>query len=134
MLVAVIQEETCIGCAKCLAACPVDAIVGAPKFLHSVLTEECIGCKLCVAPCPVDCIEMKAIDIKLEANPAFKRQRATLAKRRYLAKQQRLQQNQQPKLKFSVDDPSYKLKIKQDIARAVSCVKARKKDEYKTAT
>lgn len=56
--VAYIDETRCIGCARCLPPCPVDAIVGAAKFLHTVLIERCTGCELCVAPCPVDCIEM----------------------------------------------------------------------------
>ena len=57
--VAWIDEARCIGCARCLPPCPVDAIVGAPKFLHTVLAERCTGCELCVAPCPVDCIELR---------------------------------------------------------------------------
>jgi electron transport complex protein RnfB len=51
-----IDESRCIGCAKCLAPCPVDAIVGAAKFMHTVLSERCTGCELCLPPCPVDCI------------------------------------------------------------------------------
>jgi Na+-translocating ferredoxin:NAD+ oxidoreductase subunit B len=57
--VAFIDESRCIGCARCLPPCPVDAIVGASKFLHTVLAERCTGCELCLAPCPVDCIEMR---------------------------------------------------------------------------
>jgi Na+-translocating ferredoxin:NAD+ oxidoreductase subunit B len=57
-LVALIDEEACIGCAKCLPPCPVDAILGARKHMHTVLLELCTGCELCVAPCPVDCIRM----------------------------------------------------------------------------
>lgn len=57
-LLAVIDEETCIGCVKCIDACPVDAIVGNPKQLHAVIAEYCTGCKLCLPPCPVDCITM----------------------------------------------------------------------------
>lgn len=56
--VAFIREAECIGCTKCIQACPVDAIVGAAKLMHTVIIDECTGCDLCVAPCPVDCIEM----------------------------------------------------------------------------
>ena len=57
--VAWIDASRCIGCAKCLPPCPVDAILGAAKFLHIVLTDRCTGCEMCIAPCPVDCIEMR---------------------------------------------------------------------------
>ena len=57
-LVAAIDEAACIGCAKCLPPCPVDAIIGARKQMHTVITALCTGCELCVAPCPVDCISM----------------------------------------------------------------------------
>ena len=56
--VAVIRENECIGCTKCIQACPVDAILGGPKLMHTVITSECTGCDLCVEPCPVDCIDM----------------------------------------------------------------------------
>jgi electron transport complex protein RnfB len=56
--IAVIDEAVCIGCTKCILACPVDAIVGASKMMHTVIVEECTGCELCIAPCPVDCIAM----------------------------------------------------------------------------
>ena len=59
--VAVIDEQTCIGCTLCIQACPVDAIVGAAKQMHTVVEKECTGCELCVAPCPVDCITMEPL-------------------------------------------------------------------------
>ncbi len=60
-LVAVIDEQACIGCTQCLRACPVDAIVGAAKHLHTVIARECTGCGLCVSPCPVECVRMEPI-------------------------------------------------------------------------
>ncbi|MFP4155160.1 MAG: electron transport complex subunit RsxB [Halothiobacillaceae bacterium] len=59
--VAVIDEAICIGCTKCIQACPVDAILGAAKQMHTVIEAECTGCELCVDPCPVDCITMEAL-------------------------------------------------------------------------
>lgn len=56
--VAFIREDECIGCTKCIQACPVDAILGAAKQMHTIISDECTGCDLCVEPCPVDCIEM----------------------------------------------------------------------------
>jgi electron transport complex protein RnfB len=68
-LVAQIDEDTCIGCAKCLPPCPVDAIVGARKQMHTVVTELCTGCELCIAPCPVDCIKMVPRTALMDATP-----------------------------------------------------------------
>ncbi|MGN0858903.1 MAG: Rnf electron transport complex subunit RnfB [Stenotrophomonas sp.] len=59
--VAVIVEEDCIGCTKCIQACPVDAIIGGAKHMHTVLADLCTGCELCIPPCPVDCIELKPV-------------------------------------------------------------------------
>jgi electron transport complex protein RnfB len=59
--VAFIREAECIGCTKCIQACPVDAILGAAKMMHTVIVDECTGCDLCVEPCPVDCIDMLPI-------------------------------------------------------------------------
>ena len=64
--VAFIDEDRCIGCTRCLPPCPVDAIAGAPRLMHTVIAELCTGCELCIAPCPVDCISM----IPLLASPA----------------------------------------------------------------
>ena len=60
--VARIREDECIGCTKCIQACPVDAIIGAAKQLHVILTADCTGCELCIDPCPVDCIDLIAVD------------------------------------------------------------------------
>ena len=64
--VAFIIEEDCIGCTKCIQACPVDAILGAAKQMHTIIADECTGCDLCVAPCPVDCIEMRPIPLSTQ--------------------------------------------------------------------
>lgn len=64
--VAFIDESTCIGCTLCIQACPVDAILGAAKHMHTIITSECTGCELCLAPCPVDCITMEPIAEKLD--------------------------------------------------------------------
>lgn len=84
--VAFIIEEDCIGCVKCVQACPVDAIVGAAKLMHTVIASECTGCELCLAPCPMDCIEMRPAPV-METSPAFldaiKSAEARNAKRRY---------------------------------------------------
>ncbi len=64
--VAFIREDECIGCTKCIQACPVDAILGAAKQMHTVIVSECTGCDLCVEPCPVDCIEMRPLPTTLQ--------------------------------------------------------------------
>ncbi len=93
--VAFIIEQDCIGCVKCIAACPVDAILGAAKFMHTVITAECTGCELCVAPCPVDCIVMQIVD---GPDGASKPERAALAKRRYEARESRKAQEAAEKM------------------------------------
>ena len=60
--VAYIREDECIGCTKCIQACPVDAILGSAKLMHTVIADECTGCDLCVEPCPVDCIDMLPVE------------------------------------------------------------------------
>jgi electron transport complex protein RnfB len=64
--VAYIREDECIGCTKCIQACPVDAILGAAKLMHTVIVDECTGCDLCVEPCPVDCIDMLPVEQTLQ--------------------------------------------------------------------
>lgn len=105
--VAYIREAECIGCTKCIQACPIDAIVGAAKLMHTVLIDECTGCDLCVAPCPVDCIEMHPLPpstLPVVGGLAFslEEQRARAAKRdharqRFEQRNARLQREEQHK-------------------------------------
>jgi len=64
--VALINEELCIGCTLCIQACPVDAILGSAKQMHTIIASECTGCELCIAPCPVDCISMVPVGTTLK--------------------------------------------------------------------
>ena len=85
--VARIDEDACIGCTKCIQACPVDAIVGASKLMHTVLADECNGCELCIPPCPVDCIAM----VPAADDGRAVLERAAQYRGRYLARQARLE-------------------------------------------
>lgn len=89
-LVAVIRETECIGCTKCIQVCPVDAILGSSRKMHTVIADECIGCKLCLPPCPVDCIDLITVPIPSISSDARK-EKATQIKKRYLARQKRLE-------------------------------------------
>lgn len=86
--VAVIDETACIGCRLCIQACPVDAIVGAAKLMHTVIADECTGCELCVPPCPVDCIRIE--ERKETPTDEAKRAAAARARRRFAARNARL--------------------------------------------
>lgn len=86
--VAVIDEAWCIGCTLCIQACPVDAIAGAAKLMHTVIADECTGCELCIPPCPVDCITMVPV-ARSEARNA-QLARAAHARSRYQARNARL--------------------------------------------
>jgi len=88
--VARIEESLCIGCTLCIQACPVDAIVGAPKQMHTVLPDWCTGCDLCVTPCPVDCIEMIPVTGEQTGWAAWSQEQADAAHARYAARGVRL--------------------------------------------
>ena len=85
---AVIREDECIGCTKCISACPVDAIIGSGKLMHSVLTDLCTGCELCIPPCPVDCIDLIE-DVQPLLSDELRTQEQTDLRRRYYSHIQR---------------------------------------------
>lgn len=92
--VALIDEQWCIGCTLCIQACPVDAIAGAAKLMHTVIAGECTGCELCIPPCPVDCIQMVAVAHPAEDESREVRvARAAHARHRYRARVERLTVN-----------------------------------------
>jgi len=122
--VALIDEARCIGCTLCIQACPLDAIVGAAKLMHTVLTGLCTGCDLCLAPCPVDCIEM----VPAKGNDAiWDRARADAARARYERRQARLERERRARTqraaRTAASDPEAAKKravIEAAIARARS--------------
>jgi electron transport complex protein RnfB len=121
-----IVEADCIGCTKCVQVCPVDAIVGAAKLMHTVVSDLCTGCELCVPACPVDCIDLDPMplgqrDDRVHADAArqrFQRREARLAGERQ-ARERRLAAN-----KVDVAAPAARNAVLEALARA----KARKKD------
>jgi electron transport complex protein RnfB len=92
--VALIDPKTCIGCTLCIQACPVDAIVGASKQMHVVLTEWCTGCDLCVPPCPVDCISMVSVTESRTGWDAWTAEQADLSRARYQGREDRLEREE----------------------------------------
>jgi electron transport complex protein RnfB len=92
--VALIDEARCIGCTLCIQACPVDAIVGAPKLMHTVLATDCTGCELCLPPCPVDCIELLPRAWRpADLLPGHARARADRARRRFERRNARMERD-----------------------------------------
>lgn len=138
--VAWIDEEACIGCTRCIQACPVDAILGAAKQMHTVIQQECTGCELCLPPCPVDCIHMRAVPAT-EADLARLRpplrpphrdlRKAQHARERYEFRQFRLQRDlaeraeQRRRKKAELAKPTLAEK-KAAIAAAIARVKQKK--------
>jgi electron transport complex protein RnfB len=125
--VALIDEPQCIGCTLCIQACPVDAIVGAPKLMHTVLASECTGCELCVPPCPVDCILIvPAPETPLSSDSlspaALARRKADQARLRFEARQARKALEDDLRRKAALTRPGAA-----EIAKAIDRAKARKR-------
>lgn len=122
ILLASIREDECIGCMKCIQACPVDAIVGAAKMMHTVISDECSGCELCVAPCPVDCIDMVKQAEFDELSGQERDRRAQQFKQRFDARERRLSnQNQLSKQQYQkhkLNDLSAKQSLSLDEKKA----------------
>lgn len=109
--IAFIEEAACIGCTLCIQACPVDAIMGANKQMHTVIPELCTGCDLCVAPCPVDCITMIPTASTLTGWQAWSQEQADGAKQRYQQREQRLIREKQENEKRLLAKAHEKLKL-----------------------
>lgn len=127
MLTAIIDEDECIGCNKCVQTCPVDAIIGAHQWTHTVLLDECIGCKLCLPPCPVDCIKMEPLSQFLPENESInKPYRAQKAKLRHQARLLRIKQEAPMSLPQYSSPKEKSALIKTEIQAALARVKAKK--------
>ncbi|HET7395178.1 MAG TPA: RnfABCDGE type electron transport complex subunit B [Gammaproteobacteria bacterium] len=131
--VAFIDEPLCIGCTKCIQACPVDAIVGAAKQMHTVIESLCTGCELCIPPCPVDCIRMQpaiAATDGIEV-PATGQTRADFFRTRYRSRSARLErsklerQSRRRETRLG-NSPDIVARRKAEIAAAVERVRARR--------
>jgi electron transport complex protein RnfB len=125
--VAFIREAECIGCTKCIQSCPVDAIVGTGKEMHSVIRHECTGCGLCIDPCPVDCIDMLPLP-ELNFDKQLARERYQSRQSRFLHDEQEKQQiyREKSQLVQENQDTSQDLKAKQAyILEAVARVQAK---------
>lgn len=97
---AFILEEKCIGCVLCIQACPVDAIVGANKLMHTVIQSHCTGCELCLPVCPTDCIQMQAIEVPVDPSsdwPGYTPEDIRLGKNRFDKRQKRLNKTEEQK-------------------------------------
>ncbi len=132
--VAIIKEDRCIGCTLCIQACPVDAIVGAAKHMHTVMEQECTGCELCVPACPVDCIDLhpaarRAPEVSWRW-PDFSPADTDRARRRTTARQQRLaaQKARRDARKHAqrLAQNRHRRQIKQEIQSAVTRVRTRR--------
>ncbi len=119
-MLARIIEADCIGCTKCIQACPVDAIVGAAKLMHTVVDDECTGCELCVAACPVDCIVLLPMPPEQAADPAH----SAAAREHFQRREARLQRQGEERAaelsarKTAVDGTAQRNPVLEALARA----------------
>ncbi len=129
---ALIDETLCIGCRKCIDVCPVDAILGARKLMHTVIAHECTGCELCLPPCPVDCIAMVPVGSppNLEPWPEYARSetaRWRVRTERRLQRLERIKRSRRRKSAISPPSTPDRDRIRAQIRAAVERVKAKRK-------
>jgi electron transport complex protein RnfB len=129
---AVIDEPVCIGCRKCIDVCPVDAILGARKFMHTVLAGECNGCALCLPACPVDCIQLLSVKVAADPDspwPEYSRAETGHWRQRTTARLARLARRSETRRQPDVPHASRdeRERIRAEIRAAVARVKAKKK-------
>lgn len=125
---AVIDEAVCIGCRKCLDVCPVDAIVGARKRMHTVIAAECNGCELCLPPCPVDCIALTPVSVRPDPNspwPEYPAPETQRWRRRTEARLARLASKKPRRSRVNAATPE-RDRIRAEIRAAVERVRARR--------
>lgn len=138
--VAWVREADCIGCTRCIQACPVDAIVGAAKLMHTVIAPECTGCELCLPACPVDCIEMHPAapgegQVRWPPESDDDRERAERARYRFFARNQRVEREaeerraRRERRKAALHGNGEKTDRKAEIAAAIARAKAKKRDQ-----
>ena len=135
-----IDEPLCIGCTLCIQACPVDAIVGAGKRMHTVIEAECTGCELCLPACPVDCIDLLPAPAHRRPTPPDQRwpdyppEQSDRARRRTQARLERLDRREKAhrleKLHRKARSPRRRDSIREEIATAVSRVRARRRSSH----
>ncbi len=138
-VLAVIIEQYCIGCTKCIQACPVDAIVGAAKQMHTVIEDECTGCELCLPPCPVDCIELQPLKTVVGKSAAWMAEQARIttdrADLRTAARLKRLDRIKTEKaaLRAARAKLAESSARKKEIQAAVARARAKKAERLKTS-
>jgi electron transport complex protein RnfB len=127
LLVAVIDEATCIGCTLCIQACPVDAILGAQKRMHTVLPSLCSGCELCVAPCPVDCITLQPVARAWTDDDAAKARERFVGRAARLARNERVARRTVPPASASAHLPADRARRQAAVADALARARARRR-------